>query len=144
MAHKHTKRLEPLANTLEHKQALGLLAGMLWLDERQVPEALGGGRVSRPAVNRYELVSGSGDIEFVSVSSSTERGGTIARRKMIDYLAKRARGELNTIAQACKHCGLDFVPTTPQMVYCSESCRYQAQLERMRKERQSCQTAGKK
>lgn len=144
MARKHTKRLEPLANTLEHKQALGLLAGMLWLDERHVPDKLGGGRVSRPDVNRYELVSVDGDIEFVAVSSSTERGGTIARRKMIDYLAKRARGELSVIAQACKHCAVEFVPTTPQMVYCSESCRYQAQLERMRKDRQACQTAGKK
>lgn len=73
------------------KMALGLLAGMDVLDERKVPSALGGGKITRTSDACYELQDADGTVVYVA-HASTEREGwhTRARESMREYLVNRA------------------------------------------------------
>ena len=120
-----------LERSIEHKMALGLLNSLGLMDERRVPDALGGGVVCRAKYNRYELTA-NGRVEFVATGSRVGSAASDARRLMIDYLAKRARGGVSHEYRCCAYCGQRFVVTHPARKYCSTEHKYQAQLQRMR------------
>lgn len=117
--------------SLEHKMALGLLNSLGLMDERRVPEALGGGVVCRSKYNRYELTA-DGRVEFVATGSRVGSAASEARQAMILYLTKRAVGRVDGEYRCCAFCGQRFKVTHPKRKYCSPEHKYQAQLARMR------------